>query len=128
MRRQGSKKTYYMAKNRDDFVAVRVIEENVPERLLSIDAFDILCLAKLHRMTVLWAAKAKDSAPFDDATPAKTPSIRLHPKKETQSGLRMILKGTIELTAILQEQLFELQSKGWNSNTAKALVAPHHAS
>ncbi|KDO19262.1 hypothetical protein SPRG_15043 [Saprolegnia parasitica CBS 223.65] len=124
MRRQGSKKTYYLAKNRDDFVAVRVIEDNVPERLLSTDAF----VREFERMTVLWAAKAKDSAPFDDATPAKTPSTRLHPKKETQSGLRMILKGTIELTAILQEQLFELQSKGWNSNTVKALVAPHHAS
>ncbi|EQC36397.1 hypothetical protein, variant [Saprolegnia diclina VS20] len=124
MRRQGSKKTYYMAKNREDFVVVRVIEENVPERLLSIDTF----VREFERMTALWAAKTKDSAPFDDALPAKTPAIRLHPKKETQSGLRMILKGTIELTAILQEQLFELQSKGWNCNTVKALIAPPHAS
>ncbi|OQS01226.1 hypothetical protein THRCLA_05772 [Thraustotheca clavata] len=42
MRRQNSKKTYYLTKNRDDFAVVRVIEENQPERLMNVDTFNIL--------------------------------------------------------------------------------------
>ncbi|OQS01708.1 hypothetical protein ACHHYP_00312 [Achlya hypogyna] len=122
MRRQGSKKTYYMAKNRDDFVIVRVIEDNLPERLLSIEAFHIL-----FPPLALWASKSKDIKPAEDPAHNKTPQVRLQSKKEIQSGLRMILKGTIELTAILQEQLFELQNKGWNSNTVKAALEPEQA-
>ncbi|KAF0714598.1 Aste57867_3792 [Aphanomyces stellatus] len=53
---------------------------------------------------------------------AKNVKARMQSKKDIQDGLRMVLKSTIELTAILQEQLYELQHKGWNC----AVVEPHH--
>ncbi|KAG9402025.1 hypothetical protein AC1031_007720 [Aphanomyces cochlioides] len=114
MRRLNIPKSFQPARSRDDFLMVRVLDPP-HDRLMPADTFHIL----FH----LTSASSSSSGHFGDddeghepPKASKVATARLQSNKDIQDGLRMVLKSTIELTAILQEQLFELQRKGWNAS------------
>ncbi|KAH9089640.1 hypothetical protein Ae201684P_007808 [Aphanomyces euteiches] len=116
MRRLNIPKSFQPARSRDDFLMVRVLDPPLDQFFL-----DLGCL--LRDFDKLTSANSSSSGHVGDDDEGHEPpkaskiaTARLQSKKDIQDGLRMVLKSTIELTAILQEQLFELQRKGWNAS------------
>ncbi|KAH9146396.1 hypothetical protein AeRB84_007139 [Aphanomyces euteiches] len=114
MRRLNIPKSFQPARSRDDFLMVRVLDPPL-DRLIPADTFHIL----FHLTSANSSSSGHvgdDDEGHEPPKASKIATARLQSKKDIQDGLRMVLKSTIELTAILQEQLFELQRKGWNAS------------
>ncbi|ETV99385.1 hypothetical protein H310_08092 [Aphanomyces invadans] len=123
MRRHNILKVYSQTKNRDNFLQVKVVEgPDQHERVMTADAFHIL----FHMLSIVSSPHHLALPDYNNGTSssAKHAKLRMQSKKDIQDGLRLVLKSTIELTAILEEQLYELQRKGWNC-TASHAVGPH---
>ncbi|CAK4432986.1 unnamed protein product [Aphanomyces euteiches] len=128
MRRLNIPKSFQPARSRDDFLMVRVLDPPL-DRLIPADTFHILfhffldlgyLLRDFDKLTSANSSSSghvgDDDEGHEPPKASKIATARLQSKKDIQDGLRMVLKSTIELTAILQEQLFELQRKGWNAS------------
>ncbi|EEY58340.1 uncharacterized protein PITG_00996 [Phytophthora infestans T30-4] len=91
----GSSTSFGPAPDRDGVHMVKVLDPMAGDRVIS---FEQLASSILTRDSI--APRAARTKPAD--------------RSQVQEELRSVLEGTIELTKVLQEQLYELKLKGWN--------------